>query len=706
MKQWLCAFLALLLTFPGAPMAKQDVTVWLYYSGDWHNVTEKVRIREQITINHGAGNEQNGIVPSDASLTFDNRDGEMNPENRKSSLYGLIGHNTPIEIEVGEDKRFSGQIVSWKPRRAIKGDAWVQIRAQGTIRRLGQGEPPVRSALFHTIMYESTIRTLLAYWPLEDGASADQFASALSDGLTMNVPAQALASNDDTLPGSLPLPTFTHAVAEQASGLIPNASLSGTVMTWDLWAKTPLAGEYVDANLYTKSDHHWHLTVDNVGRVDLFYYDTATSSPTTPIVSDAGLMVGTWHNIRFTLTQNGGNVDCELFFDGVSIETGSTAGSVTAPTEVTLEAEYDGSEDRKNNVGHITVWDGIPSQSFYETGLGYPGERAGNRFQFLGVEAGISTTIVGDATETQKMGPQFGDTFLNWMDEIAKTDAGIVHDTRDELGLTMRTGRSLYNQDPAVTLDFEGGQVVDPLEPDIDDLGRINVVVASRRNGGSAIARDENGALGTATIGAYESKVDINPESDTALPYHAAYHLTLGTDPDPRYAQVTVDLTEQDATFITEVSAVDIGDLLELQNLPEDLGQPTAELLVLGYTEVVGTHTRRITFNTRPGGILTNVGQLDGDGAACLQTSGAQLSSSITAEQVSFSVATTSGPIFTTSPPTGAKIVVADREVMTVTAISGSSSPQTFTVTRDPEMRMAHASAASVRVYQPLRLVL
>lgn len=32
--------------------------------------------------------------------------------------------------------------------------------------------------------------------------------------------------------------------------------------------------------------------------------------------------------------------------------------------------------------------------------------------------------------------------------------------------------------------------------------------------------------------------------------------------------------------------------------------------------------------------------------------------------------------------------------------------PQTFTVTRDPDQRMAHPAAAEVKVYRPLRLTL
>lgn len=226
----------------------------------------------------------------------------------------------------------------------------------------------------------------------------------------------------------------------------------------------------------------------------------------------------------------------------------------------------------------------------------------------------------------------------------------------------------------SIALDFEAGQIAPDLEPDLDDLGRVNTVIAARRNGSQVTDADESGPLGTNAIGTYRSQVDINPESDDALKYHAHYHLVLGTDPDPRYPKVVVDL-DANPDLAEDVSALDVGDLITLESLPQDLGQSEADLLATGYTEIIGSHRRIITFNARPGAILTHVGQLDNNGG--LQTAGAELGAAITAEQVSFNVATTSGPTFTTSPPADARIIVRDREIMPVTGISALS--DTFT---------------------------
>ncbi|HEY9416897.1 MAG TPA: hypothetical protein VIQ30_19240, partial [Pseudonocardia sp.] len=52
------------------------------------------------------------------------------------------------------DRRFTGEVSSWKPRRTVefnpatgRGDAWTEIEAAGILRRLGQGNKPGDSAL-------------------------------------------------------------------------------------------------------------------------------------------------------------------------------------------------------------------------------------------------------------------------------------------------------------------------------------------------------------------------------------------------------------------------------------------------------------------------------------------------------------------------------------------------------------------------------
>lgn len=156
-------------------------------------------------------------------------------------------------------------------------------------------------------------------------------------------------------------------------------------------------------------------------------------------------------------------------------------------------------------------------------------------------------------------------------------------------------------------LDFAAAEVGVPLEPDIDDFGVFNDVTAKRRSGSSATVVDEDGPLGVDAIGRKKTRVDVNPESDADLPNHAGWHLALNTIEDARFPQVTVDL-DAVPSLAAAVSAVDVGDLIRISNLPDDLVPDLAELVILGYIETVPSHRRLITFNTLPATVYQQVG--------------------------------------------------------------------------------------------------
>lgn len=437
-------------------MAKQDVLVEIFYSAAWHDVTSYVRIRDQIVINHAAGNEQTGVVPSDARFTFDGRDGELNPENRKSSLFGLIGHNTPVRVSYPGDVRFSGQIVSWKPRRALgpldgtRGDAWVEIEAQGTIRRLGQGEPPkLKSALQRLIVSGNPT----AYWALDAGelstvglltsgsggtfeplSGSTKFGQGaiapwLESGVTMseNATMRAPVSGMSAAPTQV---TFDYVRRGDGGGSGPSVvNLLGNGSPGNEWIITMTPGSSFD-DIEVQLNHNGSF-VDSTG---------PTAVPT--------LFTNDVHHFRFEAVDLGADIAWAIYIDGTSVMTDTYAATpLTGLGEVRLSYNP-GSSPKDLAFGHAVVWEGAPTDisSIYQAFTGYLGETAGNRFFFLCSEEGITPTVVGDVNETQPMGPQHPDTLLALLEEIARTDAGIIHDTRDELGLTFRTGRSLNNQ--------------------------------------------------------------------------------------------------------------------------------------------------------------------------------------------------------------------------------------------------------------------
>lgn len=79
-------------------MPKTDVTVELFYSGVWNDITADAYTRDPITITRGRPDESTRTPPSTLNLTLNNNDGKYSPRNPRSPLYGLIGRNTPIRV--------------------------------------------------------------------------------------------------------------------------------------------------------------------------------------------------------------------------------------------------------------------------------------------------------------------------------------------------------------------------------------------------------------------------------------------------------------------------------------------------------------------------------------------------------------------------------------------------------------------------------
>lgn len=710
-------------------MAKQDAKVELFYDSTWHDVTfdEEVYTRNPIEITRGRADEVGTTPPAAASFTLANPAGKYNPRSPTSPLFG-VARNLPARISVDGDSRFYGEAAAWKPGRPIKGPAWTDVTCAGILRRLSQGSPPIQSAVYRATTRDSTV---VGYWPLEEvpaGGSAVIVAGVGPDG-KMQVTGAGTAvvtplrwSDETTLPGSRPLPTL---YTEQGiAGVTAAITVTpGPALGIMFWTRTAVpestsnslftemrvglrldggsASEYrVWISSYPPGTDVVDATTGAVANEVSVYTSTLVGGFVDDEVSVVAPFVDGWRHVYARLSQNGANVDVSIRLDGVEVATGSWS-SVTLATASAMNSAVVSVDSAASNqqvdpisAGHITVMAGTTGDldtaaaDAYSAGRGWLGETTGNRFTRLCTEEGITSSVVGDADDTPEMGPQLPDTVANLLREVEATDGGFVFDGRDDRELVMRTGRSLYNQDSVLELNWDAFHVAPPSDPVTDDLNTRNDVTATRRNGASVRAVRESGPLNVADptddpegVGRYAHQVDVNPFSDLVVGNYANWHLHRGTVDEERWPAVTVDL-DATADLVADASTIEVGDRIAITNPPAEMTPDAVSLVVLGYTETIGSHRRRITYTCGPESPY-HVSEVEHANYSLVGSDGSTVNTAFAAGTgTSLSVAIAAGYPLWSFTSTFDILVSGVR--LRVTAIAGASSPQTFTVQAAP----------------------
>jgi hypothetical protein len=328
----------------------------------------------------------------------------------------------------------------------------------------------------------------------------------------------------------------------------------------------------------------------------------------------------------------------------------------------------------------------------------------------------ISATGIyaGDATT---MGYQLDDTFINLVQGPATSSGGLLFEARDQAALVLRERGSLYNQSAQITLDYAQHQLsAQPVPVDDDAFTRNNVTV-TRIGGSSSIQALTSGALSIQAppngVGDYPTNYDLSLGADSLVADAAGWRLHLGTVDEPRYPQISINLRHSTFTgnldLMNAAFTVDIGDRLVVNNPPAWLPPDPISQIVQGYSETIGRFEHDITFNCSPEdpyrvAVLgdTLLSQVDTDGSTLSQTY--PLGTETT---IKVATTTSTSPLWTTAAGDFPFDINVGGERMTVTNITGGSSPQTFTVTRSVNgVVKAQTSGTDVRLFQPAILSL
>lgn len=598
-----------------------------------------------------------------------------------------------LEVEAIE---FTGTVPEWPPRwDKSRRDATSPITGAGILRRLQQGKSPLRSPIARAFLRFGPV----AYWPFEDDSGATTAASGLSGGRPAAVSAAEFAQESTALPGAKQVTGITASTV--MSGRIPAHTATGTwaVVFFAQLLAPPAALTRIMTINSSGTVRTWAVELDAT-TIKLRGYDVSG----TMVIDTASGYPAVATPPRFLafdvlVEQIGGNVKGTLLFYGVVASESpvmfftdqTIAGTAGSPSGWSSQGSLGFNGGRLAHVAAFNVEPPFVTFDFANAANGYIGETAADRIGRLCREE--SVRILVEPGDSESLGPQRTETFLNLLNSAEAADLGILYERG--AGLAYRPRGARYNRPAELEFDFAAGDISEPPEPTDDDQQLRNRWEITRDNGSTAVASDQ---VSIDRSGLLDESATINVASDVVLFDHAQWRVSMGTVDEYRWPKISLNLA-RNTWQIAKWRAAKQFPRMTIANEPLQVTGNAVDVTVLGTVQTLGPFGWDVELTCAPTAPwLVGVASTD-----IADTDGSELASGITTTATSLSVAVTAGSLWTTSGADMPFMIVVGGERMTVTAVSGASSPQAFTVTRSGNgVVKSHLAGTAVNVYRPI----
>jgi hypothetical protein len=571
--------------------------------------------------------------------------------------------------------------------------------------------------MYRAILAQAGSFAPVAYWPMEDQAGSTSFGPAAgTSAMTWTGGPPALAK-DTSFACSAPLPVLNGAGLHAPVGPSPGPGTSWAVrFLADIPALPGSNTVLFDVNCTGGMAVYVTLTVDPSGNAQLIAYDASVS-----VIADTGMLAfgagngpllwsieaaASGSNVKYTLAN--------MTPSGAALAaSATTAGTGTAGyAGYLLPAPYGGWTGAV--IGHVSVQAVVPSIFSLAPALAaHAGEAAGTRFARLCGENAIACRTRGNLADTTLMGAQPAGTLAQLLQACADADRGVWSECRQVLGWRYVTRKALYSQPATVTLSYASDHLsMWSSPPARDDQVIVNDVTFTNDSGssyrmlaapGQPVDGGRMSSLAPASGGAgtYAQSYSASLASDAQLPDLAGWTLHVGTVDQARLPGIVIDLASTDAAGIYDaVLALDLGDRLVISNPPRRLGFEPVTQLAQALTETIGYGTLTIGVAGVPE-LPYQVWQL----SSRVAPNAAVLAANVNTSATSWSVkadANDSSQLWSTAGGDYPQDWVVDGERVTVTAVSGGSSPQAATVTRSVNgVTKSHLANAAVTLWPP-----
>lgn len=659
----------------------------------WTEVTDYLRHQDRVVISFGRDSEGQFSAPATMRLALNSDDGRFMPGMATGANYPYVQLGTPIEWYVnpgnGWYERFSGFVSSWSPRWDLTGtQTIVDVQASGVSRRIGQGaaeRTPIERAIHETAPE--------AYWTLGDGSDAT-FAGSAVGGYPMTVQL-----------GTVEFAAFTDLNPDMPTPDLDAGSLVGTV--------TGVSSDAWHVELFLRSDAYNTSAVSRIylsgGTIDRLFFSLQNGDASAgtvfvvdrdenvigaialPLLSQAAFL-GDWHHYAITIEQSGTSVRVRSYMNGVLSDTATMASeTLGSPSQVLLGHNI----GTPTSAAHLAIGSTVTFSTAFDAADEFDGETTATRFARVCAQESVVYTV--DTGTTSSMGPQRAGSTLDELREVEAVEHGMVTDYRFGSRLIPRSAR--YNRAPDLELDT--GELGETPRPTLDDLGAVNEARVSRTDGEEVTYQDRTDI---ARRGRYDTDASINAVADE-LVHHAEWLVHLGTVEGMRYPDLTLNL-RRTPELIQAWCNAGLGARLRVTGLPASHPVDGIDVYVEGYTETFDSNRWIVEINASPARPY-EVFQVESATLGRLDSAGSTLDSAISSSATSLSVATPDDPLWSTAAADYPCTAEVGGEEITVTAVSGASSPQTFTVTRSTNgVVKSHAAGTTVRLWRPGQVAL
>lgn len=706
---------------PGADVLG-DPEVW-----PWVDITELVRVDPPITTTLGRGNEASTSQPATTSLVIDNGSGDFSL-GPGSQYWPFIRQGVPVRVSIDPDDAGGSRVVllaeaaGWVPSwDSLAGIPVVTLTAAGALRRLSQGQAPLVSALRRALV---GLGSVVAYWPMEDGKDATVLR-AFEGG-------QDITWTGAAKPGAgvgefnCTAPILDAGTGSYTATLTPYAANGKSQVR--MLIRVPDGG--IDTNTVLLRI----FTTGTLGRWDVVYTTGVGATPgslTLNVYDAGGSLNFTDGPYDFSMDGNSVRLSVEMTQDGADVDwnwgtvrpsdlaAGSSPGTATTRSFLTVSQVQlaPGGTAGGTLMGHLTVQNDVTSLYEQFGALqAHAGEFASSgtptisRLDRLADENALTTNrftaVAGALHDGDRMGPQLIGPLLTLLRECELANQGQLWDGRTPgLSFTTRAYRENLDGGAALTIDAGAGELAPPWAPTHDDQRLRNKVTGVQLQGVSDVFEDVDGERGTAAVGTYDSSITVNVLLAEMALQHAAWQVSLGTQTGYRVPSITVNLRTAPhlAGAVLDLIPGDRIDVVDADTVLPGFPAGTVSLIVEGISHTIGPAVWRATFQCSPFSPwgVAEVAAETGDTGELIgraDTDGAELAAGAAAAATSLSVATTSGPLWTTATDDYPLLLSVGGLQVRATACSGTSSPQTITV---DALALARPSGAAVALWDP-----